>query len=334
MNRSRRKWLWGVAVLALAGLLAFAFMIGKPLPNPPLPSPNGYDDFLKAASLLLGNVGSPATLDPDSLRAVVTTNAESLRLLRLGLSRECAFPADAAMTNSPGMLADLANLKRLAQLLVAEGRLHEMENDLSGAAQSYLDAIQLGNAISRGGFIINRLVGIACEAMGNAPLSKLVPTLSPNEARRVLGELEKIDQRAIKWSEIEHNESRFARYRMSQGFNPFLWVVSRWEVWRSRQRAQVRNNRVLAHSRLILVELALRCSTSEQGHPPAELEQLVPHYLGAMPLDPFTGRRFVYRPQGNRWLLYSIGEDGVDDGGKPVSRGLGAKGDISYDSAY
>jgi len=36
-----------------------------------------------------------------------------------------------------------------------------MDNQLAEAAQSYLDVIHFGNEISRGGFIINHLVGIA-----------------------------------------------------------------------------------------------------------------------------------------------------------------------------
>jgi len=332
-----RKLLLGLAVIAVAGLLVLALVVGKPPTIPPLPSPNGYDDFLKAASWLSGDVGNASALDHDSLRALVSTNAESLRLLRLGLSRKCALPADAAMTNVPGMLADLANLKRLAQLLAAEGRLREMDNERLGAALGYLDAIRFGNEISRGGFIINRLVGMSCEAIGNTPLGKLVPKLSPHEARQVIVELEKIDSAGITWDEVRANEDRFARYRLSKGFNPFTWAMSRWEAWRSRQRAEVRNNRIEAHVRLIMVELALRCFKSEQGNPPKGLDQLVPHHLQAVPKDPFSGRPLIYRPQGTNWLLYSVGQDRVDDGGKPVARSVSGsvtRGDIFYDSPY
>jgi hypothetical protein len=329
-----RKLLLGAAVIAVTALLVFAFIFTRPPESLSLPNPNGYDDFLKAASLLSGDLGNASTLNHDGIRTLVSTNAEPLRLLRLGLSRQCAVPTDAAMTNVPGMLADLANLKRLAQLLAAEGQLHEMDNETLRAGQSYLDAIRFGNDISRGGFIINRLVGIACEAIGNAPLSKLVPKLSPDDARRVIIELEKIDRSGITWDEVRRAENRFARYQLSKGFNPFAWAMSRWEVWRSRQRAEVRNNRVLAHLRLITIELALRCFVSEQGHPPENLHQLVPQHLQAVPLDPFSGRPMVYHARGNKWLLYSVGEDRVDDSGRPVSRGLGAKGDILYDSPY
>ena len=327
------------AIFVLAILTVLFLPMGRTPPRPPLPNPNGYDDFLKAAKLLSGDVGNAPTLDQNGLRALVSTNSESLGLLRLGLTRQCALPADSAMTNVAGLLGDLAAMKRLAQLLAAEGRLRERDSRLADAARSYLDAIRFGNEMSRGGFIINRLVGIACEAIGDTPLSKLAPKLGSEEARPVIAELEKIDLARVTWEEVRRNENRLSRYQLRKGFNPITWAIGRWQLWRSGslQRAETRHNRVTAHERLLAAELAVRCYQAEQGHPPAHLEQLVPKYLQRVPSDPFSGKPMIYRPQGTNWLLYSVGEDGVDDGGKAVGRpapGAVAKGDESYDSPY
>jgi hypothetical protein len=62
------------------------------------------------------------------------------------------------------------------------------------------------------------------------------------------------------------------------------------------------------------------------------LDVLATNYLSHVPEDPFSGQPLVYRAQGTNWLLYSAGSDGVDDGGKPVSRGLASKGDLFFDS--
>ena len=85
---------------------------------------------------------------------------------------------------SPGCMNQLAGLKRLVQLLAAEGRLREMDNRLADAAQSYVDAIRFGNEMSRGGFVINRLVGIACEAIGYTPLADLCRSSTPKKPAR------------------------------------------------------------------------------------------------------------------------------------------------------
>ena len=74
---------------------------------------------------------------------MVSTNAEPLRLLRLGLTRQCVMPMDSALTNAAGSMNQLARMKRLVHLLAAEGRLREMENRPAEAARSYVEAIRL-----------------------------------------------------------------------------------------------------------------------------------------------------------------------------------------------
>jgi hypothetical protein len=337
LHKRKRPLLAFAAVIgfALVAYLVFS-MVWAPAPSP-LPNPNGYDDFRKAAMFLTGDVGNASALELDELRALVATNSESLRLLRLGLTRQCVLPADAAMANFPSLLSDFSSFKSLARLLAEEGRLAEMENRYGDAAQSYVDAIHFGNEMSRGGFIINRLVGIACEAIGEMRLGKLVPRLNSQQAKPVIAELEKIDSAGVTWDEVMRNERRFERHQLGKGFNAITWAMTRWQAWQTRKRGEMRNKRVVARVRLVIAELAVRCYQSERGQAPATLEQLVPLYLQRVPLDPFSGRPLLYRPQGSDWLLYSVGEDGADDGGKRAGRSISGsvtRGDLFYNSPY
>jgi hypothetical protein len=324
-----------VVVFVLAILSLMVFTGGRTPAPPPLPNPNGYDDFVKASGLVTGSVGDFRDLDHEELRALVSANAESLRLLRLGLTRQCMMPMDSALTNAAGMLSQLARMKQLVQLLAAEGRLHEVEDRPAEAARSYVDAIRFGNEMSRGGFLITRLVGVACEAIGYAPLAKVVPKLSREDARVVVTELEKVDAGRVAWAESLRNEKHYARYQYTHQLNPITWVQSWWESRGSKdkEKAEAKHKLVIAHERLLVTELALRCAQSEQGHPPARLDELVPNYLSKVLPDPFTGQPLVYRPEGTNWLLYSVGSDGVDDGGRAAGRGWPAKGDILFDSS-
>lgn len=56
------------------------------------------------------------------------------------------------------------------------------------------------------------------------------------------------------------------------------------------------------------------------GRLPAQLTELVPEYLTALPHDFMNGKALSYRlrPGGDDFLLYSVGEDGRDDGGDPA----------------
>ena len=306
MLRNPRFLLLAFALAAVAVLVALlASTIGHSPPRPPLPNPNGYDDFIKAGGAVLGDISDWPILDHDSLRDLVSTNAEPLRLLRLGLTRQSVMPMDFSLTNNARFLP--RGPVNLALLLAAEGRLREMENRPADAALSYVEAIRFGNAMSRGGFLINRLVGITCEAIGYAPLAKLAPKLNPDEARAVLTDLDKLDAGRVTWAEVQQSERRYMRYERGKQFNPIIWVMHWWRIRQAMQRAETKHKTMVARERLLLAELALRCYQSERGHPPARLDDLVTNYLSKVPQDPFSGQPLIYRAQGTNWLLHSVG---------------------------
>ena len=49
---------------------------------------------------------------------------------------------------------------------------------------------------------------------------------------------------------------------------------------------------------------------------PAALMDLVPNYLTDIPEDPHTGKPLLYRADPDTYLVYSVGRDGKDEGGK------------------
>ncbi len=323
-----------VTVVALAGFALLLFTTGKPAPLPPLPNPNGYDNIVKAGSLVSGDAIAARELPLEELRALITTNAEALQLLRVGLSRTCAVPLEAALSTNTFIL-ELGTTKQLALLLAVEGRLAELENRPGDAARSYVDAIHLGNETSRGGFLIHRLIGISCEAIGYRGLVKVVSQFNCEQSRSFLIELEKIDKQAVTWNDVMQGEKVYVRHELLQTFNPIRHVVGWWQNRQLLKKAEAKHNLMVARLRLLTTELALRCYQSGQGHAPERLDQLVPKYLQHAPSDPFNGQPLIYRAQGTNWLLYSVGPDGVDDGGKPVGRTLpatSATGDLFFDS--
>ena len=54
--------------------------------------------------------------------------------------------------------------------------------------------------------------------------------------------------------------------------------------------------------------------------------------LSKVPEDPFTQRPMIYHTRGTNWMFYSVGVDGVDDGGRPAGPGVNTKGDLFFDS--
>ena len=60
---------------------------------------------------------------------------------------------------------------------------------------------------------------------------------------------------------------------------------------------------------------ALAVYRAEQGQYPDKIDDLVPGVLAALPVDSYNALPFVYKREGEGYLLYSAGENGVDDGG-------------------
>jgi hypothetical protein len=76
---------------------------------------------------------------------------------------------------------------------------------------------------------------------------------------------------------------------------------------------------------LLWTAVALRVWQAEHGAPPDSLDQLVPGLLPAVPRDPFVDQPLRYRREGANFVLYSVGPDRVDDGGRPATRVVDGK---------
>lgn len=68
--------------------------------------------------------------------------------------------------------------------------------------------------------------------------------------------------------------------------------------------------------RNLQVAFALAAYQRENGRFPAKLEDLAPGYLATVPGDIFSGKALNYRPTDKGFLLYSVGANGQDDGGR------------------
>jgi hypothetical protein len=89
-----------------------------------------------------------------------------------------------------------------------------------------------------------------------------------------------------------------------------------------------REARCLADLRLALTALALeQFRAARNNRYPAGLSELTPNYLVTILMDPFDGQPLRYRKQDDGYVLYSIGSDLKDDGGKRMN---GKGGDIVF----
>lgn len=78
--------------------------------------------------------------------------------------------------------------------------------------------------------------------------------------------------------------------------------------------------RHVADRRVARTALALERCRLVLGKLPQTLDELVPAYLDAVPVDPFDGQALRYKLLTKGYVVYSIGEDGIDDGGAERQR--------------
>ena len=101
-------------------------------------------------------------------------------------------------------------------------------------------------------------------------------------------------------------------------------------------RAEERHVGDVARMGLRLTALAIeRYRLANQDHLPAMLTDLVPTFLPSVPQDPFDGQPLRFKPLEKGYVIYSVGPDLKDDGGREWQpRPKGATNDLPYDITF
>ncbi len=87
----------------------------------------------------------------------------------------------------------------------------------------------------------------------------------------------------------------------------------------------------VAYLRSAAVLLAVERFRLRHGRWPEALAELVPDFLSAVPLDPLDGRPLRLRRLEDGVVVYSVGLDGKDDGGRLDGKALTEQGiDLGY----
>lgn len=93
----------------------------------------------------------------------------------------------------------------------------------------------------------------------------------------------------------------------------------------SLQRASIQGEIVTQQRDATLVAIALQMFHRRNGRYPAALGELTPALLPSVPVDRFDGFALRYRVNGGQPVLYSVGADGDDDGGRVPATESGRK---------
>src|SRR5581483_7666059 len=205
----------------------------------------------------------------------------------------------------------------LARALDADSADAWAGGDHDRACTLALTNVRLGLMLRRGSTLIEYLIGTAVQGLTAKRLIAARADASPDQARRIIAVLQQsLDQQepfeAIKYRARVMSEraygwsARLSNVLEAAGFPSGLYLAGSIDE---------PDRRTTATARLLQTDLALRLYQREHAGLPEYLTELVPDYLPALPLDPYSKQPLVYKANGDSFLLYSVGYDQTDNGG-------------------
>ncbi|MGD9720499.1 MAG: hypothetical protein AB7O59_21935 [Pirellulales bacterium] len=180
-------------------------------------------------------------------------------------------------------------------------------------------ALHLARPFRRGGLVTHSVSGRFIELEGFAMACRARTKLNCDQCDELIAIVQKsamleeywrvVDNRNVEWQLVV----RGWREQLERSCYPYAFTGNRSLGGFEKEHETYR--------RTLLCDLALRKYEYEHGlRSPEKLADLVPQYLTAVPLDPFSGKDLLYdRTLAQLSLAYScsVGQNGKSDGGSP-----------------
>jgi len=324
------------------------------VPEHPAPPDNGWAALAAAARQLdpYGDaIAEAAKADWDEDRPVPPACASALAAAHAALEKECVHPQPPSASTSVTYTKDLRGLTRA---FMVEGRTLERGGRHADAARVYVDALKLDPIAARNGDTMHWLTGCAIVAITTPEMSRCVGSGGLNEADLVwlMDEIRSAESStvplhealAISWAladqELAAITASPGRGRLTMSA---IYTPARKALHKEMARAiaatkdpdrtdlhvfQATGNsyadmylpitggatRKVKQRRAQL--LGLRAHAAIQRHRLRSGDWLKSlSELEVVPIDPFTGDPMLYERRDGGYVLYSTGQNEVDDGG-------------------
>lgn len=313
-----------VGVTAARILMPIYVDSARTLPKPPERAGNAatYGELMThLAAVRASNPGESTTFAIRGLGENVAADEIEQRyreiadLINADVSAHLSL-ADTAPTASEETIemTELQNMRSLARTWANEIQFSRASNDVDASVTQTLELLQFGSRIAVGGVTMHKLVGIACESVGQTELLTDLPKLNETQLQRVIDILSEIDRkreprevvmmrddcymdRRLTWrSRLEKVNKLYARDPASPPNNAWSPTVQSCdEATRRRDTA----------CRMLIIHAALGLHRKRNKLHPTALSELSPSILSTIPLDPYSGEGFLYKPDGQSFVLYS-----------------------------
>jgi len=346
-----------VVVLGGIAAWAFLPATGSfPVPPRQLPSPNAYDLYKQSRPPQKVSKQIEDALDRnkasiDQMRTYLVANSSGLTLGERG--SHMPYNYGGARSFMDYDKSYYSQVRQLSWMQVWQSRVKTADGDTEAASRAALTSIRMGGQIPHGSGIEDALTGSKMEARGRRCEWPLVDKLTADQARAAAMDISAIDAQEVSSADTLREEKwmGLSSFKTGPGFlrsritlahfsnhmddlidyadQPFNVRPKAAPVAKDKWSALfeplsvdtclfIRMNNH-AQNALLATSLALRAYYADHKVYPVTLQALAPAYLPQVPHDPFApDSELKYRQDGKSYKLYSMGPDGVDDGGKPI----------------
>jgi hypothetical protein len=316
---SRWKWPLAAGGLLLLAMGWFGYRWLNPAYAPPVqPVPNAYNALVGLGGQLSSRTGFYDEVPEQELATIVSANAQVLDKAREALRKDSVVALEWTADEqwfSNVHLKNIEHVKSLSRALAAEGLLAVKQGDSQLAVHSGLENLYLAKAVANGGLGTDWLTGAATYTAGLTTLRNACEIATSEDCKTVLGKLPDARNQLELPATITEREWHFWR-RINGPYQTFLT-----ELTFSNNRADFEKRMegitqaIDARTELLRLHYAIRAFQLTENRLPKSLDELAGRELKAIPKDSYSGRDFIYQPGKDRYILYSVGPNGIDDGG-------------------
>ncbi len=301
-NADGRRPLWPLAA-AIARGVALAFLL--------LPAGYMYWALIRPVSIPEGAASAPNEFSrladigwqlrhpslPPAERAALL--AEARRNLASPVAIVLNYKEEPGRTGSAlrGLYDELRND---ARALYSSGRA-------AAAADRYLEMLAFSGDIQKGGNHYIALVAAVYVLTPAYELGTLAPDLTSTQCRKLLDNVRGLD---VPSEPVEETMRRNYVYECATDGWRGRWRQAVLAVAGSDDAATqlaMAQQGATAQLRILICELAIAAFSRQHGRPPESLDELVPEFLEAVPIDPFDGAPLKYEKEPTQYTVCSAG---------------------------
>lgn len=227
MKRSVR-WVGAGLLLGLLALVAAALWNRR---TPPVPNPNGYDRLLALAATVPVFELDRVKTNQARLAELVQSQPGLLENVLAANQLPSLVPVQYSRDDLKGQMNAAGDLRRLEKAILARAIFAELEQRPADGVTARLAGIELGQKGSRGGLMIDFMVGSAIQMYGLAGLSNQVRNLDAETCQRALSSLQTLREAQEPLSQFERRERRWMLWSSGwwRDFDTARELISSWK---------------------------------------------------------------------------------------------------------